>query len=118
MEVINKLIDTKEALVNQFDHDGKQDAGTSGAAGDAGSKYHKRSSEVLAAHGRRPSMFNVEELNAVLDGPSTFHEGGTHTVRECQQFKRAFRAPEDPKRPRGDRYRSSSHHYNNNHHDN
>jgi hypothetical protein len=23
MEVINKLIDTEEALVNQFDHDGK-----------------------------------------------------------------------------------------------
>jgi hypothetical protein len=26
MEVVNKLIDTEEALVNQFDHDGKQDA--------------------------------------------------------------------------------------------
>jgi hypothetical protein len=32
MEVVNKLIDMEEALVNQFDHDGKQDAGTSGAA--------------------------------------------------------------------------------------
>jgi hypothetical protein len=32
MEVINKLIDTEEALVNQFDHDGKQDAGTSGTS--------------------------------------------------------------------------------------
>jgi hypothetical protein len=28
-------------LVNQFDHDGKQDADTSGTAGDAGSKFHK-----------------------------------------------------------------------------
>jgi hypothetical protein len=28
MEVVNKLIDTEEALVNQFDHEGKQDAGT------------------------------------------------------------------------------------------
>jgi hypothetical protein len=53
----------------------------------------------------------------VLDGPCTFHEGGTHTVRECQQFKRAFRAPEDPKRPRGDGDRSSSHRYSNNHRD-
>jgi hypothetical protein len=35
----------------------------------------------------------------VLDSPCTFHKGGTHTVRECQQFKRAFRTPEDPKRP-------------------
>jgi hypothetical protein len=62
-------------------------------------------------------MFNVEEFNAVLDSPSTFHEGGTHTVRKCQQFKRAFRTPEDPKRPRSDGDRSSSHHDNNNHRD-
>jgi hypothetical protein len=53
---------------------------------------------VLAADGRRPSTFNVEEFNAVLDNPCTFHEGGTHTVRGCQQFKRAFHTPEDPKR--------------------
>jgi hypothetical protein len=52
MEVINKLIDTEEALVNQFDHDSKQDAGTSGAAGDSSSKFCKRPSEVLAADGR------------------------------------------------------------------
>jgi hypothetical protein len=50
----------------------------------------------------------------VLDSPCTFHEGGTHTVCKCQQFKRAFRAPEDPKRPINDRDRSSSHRYNNN----
>jgi hypothetical protein len=43
------------------------------------------------------STFDVDEFNAVLDSPCTFHEGGTHTVRECQQFKRAFRTPEDPK---------------------
>jgi hypothetical protein len=83
MEVVNKLIDREDALVNQFDHDGKQDTGTPGTAGDVGSKFRKRSSEVLAADGRRPSTFNVEEFNAVLDGPCTFHEGGTHTVHEC-----------------------------------
>jgi hypothetical protein len=49
----------------------------------------------------------------VLDGPYTFHEGGTHTVRECQQFKRAFRVLGDPKRPRGNGDRSSSRRYNN-----
>jgi hypothetical protein len=52
MEVVNKLIDTKEALVNQLNHDGKQNAGTSGAAGDFSSMFHKRPSEVLAADGR------------------------------------------------------------------
>jgi hypothetical protein len=114
MEVVNKLIDTEEALVNQFDHDGKQDAGTSGAAGDSGSKFRKRPSEVLAADGRGPSTFNVEEFNVVLNSPCSFHEGGTHTVRECQQFKRVFRTPEDPKRPRSNGDRSSSRRYNNN----
>jgi hypothetical protein len=39
MEVLNKLIDTEEALVNQFDHDSKQVVGTPGTAGDAGSKF-------------------------------------------------------------------------------
>jgi hypothetical protein len=52
MEVVNKLIDAEEALVNQFDHDDKQDASTSGAAGDSSSKFHKRPSKVLAAYGR------------------------------------------------------------------
>jgi hypothetical protein len=89
-------------LVNQFDHDGKQDAGTSSAAGDSSSKFHKRPSEVLAADGRRTSTFNVEEFNAVLDSPCTFHEGGTRTVCECQQFKRAFCTPDDPKQSRGE----------------
>jgi hypothetical protein len=117
MEFVNTLIDTEEALVNQFDHDGKQDAGTSGAAGDSNSKFRKRTSEVLAADGCRPSTFNVEEFNAVLDSPSTFHEGGTHIVRECQQFKRVLRAPEDPKQPRSDGDMLSLCLYNNNHRD-
>jgi hypothetical protein len=52
MEVVNMLIDTEEALVNQFDHDGKQDAGISGAAGDSSSKFCKQPSEVLAVDGR------------------------------------------------------------------
>jgi hypothetical protein len=51
MEVVNKLTDTEKALVNQFDHDGKQDADTPDTAGDVGSKFRKRSSEVLAADG-------------------------------------------------------------------
>jgi hypothetical protein len=42
MDVVNKLIDTDEALVNQFDRDGKQDTGSSGAARDSSSKFRKR----------------------------------------------------------------------------
>jgi hypothetical protein len=48
MEVVNKLIDINEALVNQFDYDAKRDAGTSSTAGDSSSKLHKRPSEVFA----------------------------------------------------------------------
>jgi hypothetical protein len=114
MEVVNKLIDTNEAQVNQIDSDTKRDIGTSGAATDPSSKLRKWPSDVLVVEGRRPSTFNVDELNAVLDSPCTFHEGDTHTVLECSQFKRAFRTPEDPKRPRDDGDRSSSCRYNNN----
>jgi hypothetical protein len=52
MEVVNKIIDTDEALVNQFDSDAKRDAGTSVAATDLGSKLRKRPFEVLTADGR------------------------------------------------------------------
>jgi hypothetical protein len=114
MEVVNKLIDTDEVLVNQFDSDAKCDAGTSVIATDLGSKLRKRPSEVLAADGWRPSMFNVDEFNTELDSPCMFHEEATHTVRECQQRKRAFRMPKDPKRSKSDDDRSSSRRYNNN----
>jgi hypothetical protein len=51
MGVFNKLIDTDEAMVNQFDADTGRNAGTSGTVGDSGSKLSKRPSEVLAAEG-------------------------------------------------------------------
>jgi hypothetical protein len=50
---------------------------------------------VAEAH--QPSTFNVDEFNAALDSPCAFHEGATHTVRKCSQFKRAFRTPEETK---------------------
>jgi hypothetical protein len=51
MEVMNKLTDTEKTLVNQFDHDSKQNAGTFGVTGDSNSKFRKRPSEVLAEDG-------------------------------------------------------------------
>jgi hypothetical protein len=55
MEVVNKLIYANEALVNQFDSDAKRDARTSSVATNPRSKLRKRTSEVLAMEGRRPS---------------------------------------------------------------
>jgi hypothetical protein len=56
-------------------------------------------------------MFNIKEFNAMLDSPCMFHKGATYTIRECSQFKTAFRILEVPKRPRGDGDRSSSRRY-------
>jgi hypothetical protein len=44
MGVVNKLIDTDEAMVNQFDYDAKRDVGTSSTPGDSSSKPRKRPS--------------------------------------------------------------------------
>jgi hypothetical protein len=52
VEVVNKLIDADEALVNQFDSDAKCDTGTSAPTTDLGSKLCKQPSEVLAADKR------------------------------------------------------------------
>jgi hypothetical protein len=93
MDVINKLIDTDEPLVNQLDSDTKRDTGTSGTPGDSSSNLRKRPSEVLVVEAHQPSTFNVNEFNAVLDSPYAFHEEATHTVRECSQLKRVFVEP-------------------------
>jgi hypothetical protein len=115
MEVMNKLIDTDEALVNQLDSDAKRNVGTSGTASDPSSKLRKWPSEVLTIEGHQPSTFNAEEFNEVLDSPSTSHVGATHTVHKCSQIMRVFCTLEVLKRPRGDGDRSSSRRYNNNH---
>jgi hypothetical protein len=41
MEVVNKLINTEEALVNKFYSDTKHDVGASSAVGDSSSKFRK-----------------------------------------------------------------------------
>jgi hypothetical protein len=48
MEVVNKLINTDEALVNQFDSDAKRNVETFATTIDLSSKLSKRPSEVLA----------------------------------------------------------------------
>jgi NDP-sugar pyrophosphorylase family protein len=48
MEVVNKLINTDKALVNQFDSDAKRNVETFATMIDLSSKLSKRPSEVLA----------------------------------------------------------------------
>jgi hypothetical protein len=73
MDVVNMLINTDKAMVNQFDYNIGRDTGTSDTTGDSSSKLHKRPFEVLATEGRRPSMFNLKEFNVALDSPCGFH---------------------------------------------
>jgi hypothetical protein len=42
-------------------------------------------------------MFNHEEFNAALGNTCGFHEGASHTICECSQFKKAFSTSEDYK---------------------
>jgi hypothetical protein len=42
-------------------------------------------------------MFNQEEFNAALGNTCGFHEGASHTICECSQFKKAFSTSEDYK---------------------
>jgi hypothetical protein len=99
MEVVNKLIDTDEAMVNQLDYDIGCDTATSGVIGDSSSKLRKRLSEVLATEGRRPLMFNLEEFNTTLDSPCGFYEGATLPFASARSSRGPL-APKDPKWPR------------------
>jgi hypothetical protein len=81
MEVVNKLIDTDEALVNQFDSDAKRDIGTSGVATDPSSKLHKQPSEVLATDGCRRVQHGAQQPLFVPRGGHSYRPW-VHTIQE------------------------------------
>jgi hypothetical protein len=76
MDIVNKLIDTNKALVNQFDFFAQRDAGTSSTAADSSSKLRKQQSEVFVVERHRPSMFNIDEYNVALDSACNVQRGG------------------------------------------
>jgi hypothetical protein len=93
MEVVNKLINTEEALVNQFDHDGKQDADTSGAAGDSSSKFRKRPSVILTVDGCRPSTFNIEDPTWCWTAPAHSMKGARTQSVSANSSRGRFARP-------------------------
>jgi hypothetical protein len=103
---VDKLVDTQDAVVHNFkgqDHD------------DGGSRSCKRSGEVNASDPPRPSTFLEDDFNMVMDHQCKFHCDARHTMRECEQLKRALGVPSEPKKTNSGNNdeQNSSRHYDN-----
>jgi hypothetical protein len=89
MAHIDKLVDTQDAVRHDFngeDHD------------DGGNRSPKRSVEGYMADPPRPSTFLEGDFNMVMDDQCQFHRDAKHTMRECEQLKRALGVPSDSKK--------------------
>jgi hypothetical protein len=66
----------------------------------------------------RRSSFLEEDSRCTLDDTCQFHQNTKHTMRDCEELKRAIGVPPEPKKTKsgnsGDRFYNSC--YNNNHH--
>jgi hypothetical protein len=73
MAYVNKLINTQDEVMHDFngeDHD------------DGGNRSHKRSGEAYMADPPRPSTFLEGDLNMVMDDQCQFHRDAKHTMSE------------------------------------
>jgi hypothetical protein len=81
MAYADKLVDTQDAVMHDFngeDHD------------EGGNRSRKRSGEAYMADPPRPSTFLEGDFNMVMDDQCQFHRDAKHTMRECEQLKRAL----------------------------
>jgi hypothetical protein len=86
MAYVNKLVDTQEAVMHDFnreDHD------------DEGNRSHKRSGEAYMADPPRPSTFLEGDFIMVMDHQCQFYRDAKHKMRECEQLNRALGVPSD-----------------------
>jgi hypothetical protein len=91
MAYIDKLVDTQDAVMHDFngeDHDHR------------GTRSCKRSGEAYVADPPRPSIFLEGDFNMVMDDQCQFHRDSKHTMRECEQLKRALGVPSTSKKTR------------------
>jgi hypothetical protein len=94
MAYVDKLVDTQDAVMHDFngkDHD------------DRGTRSRKRSNEAYVADPPRPSTFLEGDFNMVMDDQCQFHRDAKHTMRECEQLKRALGVPSTSKKTRSNR---------------
>jgi hypothetical protein len=89
MAYVDKLVDTQDAVMHDFKREDH---------GDGGSRSRKRSGEVYATDPAKPSTFFKGDFNMVMDDQCQFHRDAKHTMRECEQLKRALGVPPDPKK--------------------
>jgi hypothetical protein len=84
MAYVDKLVHTQDVVMHDFngeDHD------------DGGNRSRKRSGEAYVADPPRPSTFLEGDFNMVMDDQCQFHRDAKHTMRECEQLKRALGVP-------------------------
>jgi hypothetical protein len=91
MAYLNKLVDTQDAVMHDFNGEDHDDRGT---------RSRKRSGEAYVADPLRPSAFLEGDFNMVMDDQCQFHCDAKHTMRECEQLKRALGVPSTSKKTR------------------
>jgi hypothetical protein len=90
MAYADKLVDTQDAVMHDFNREDHDDRGT---------RSRKRSSEAYVTDRPRPSTFLEGDFN-VMDDQCQFHRDAKHTMRECEQLKRALGVPSTSKKTR------------------
>jgi hypothetical protein len=91
MTYVDKLVDTQDAVMHDFNREDHDDGGT---------RSRKRSGEAYVADPPKPSTFLEGDFNMVMDDQCQFHRDAKHTMRECEQLKRALGVPFTSKRTR------------------
>jgi hypothetical protein len=86
MAYVDKLVDTQDAVMHDFNGEDHDDGGT---------RSRKRSGEAYMADPPRPSTFLEGDFNMVMDDQCQFHRDAKHTMRECEQLKRALGVSSD-----------------------
>jgi hypothetical protein len=81
MAYVDKLVDTQDAVMHDFNGEDHDDRGT---------RSHKRSGEDYVTDPSRPYTFLEGRFNMVMDDQCQFHRDAKHTMRECEQLKRAL----------------------------
>jgi hypothetical protein len=88
MAYVDKLVDTQDAVMHDFNREDHDDRGT---------RSRKRSGEAYVTDPPRPSTFLEGDFNMVMDDQCQFYRDAKHTMRECEQLKRALGVPSTSK---------------------
>jgi hypothetical protein len=91
MAYVDKLVDTQDVMMHDFNGEDHDDGGT---------RSRKRSGEAYVTDPPRPSTLLEGDFNMVMDDQCQFHRDAKHTMRECEQLKRALGVPSTFKKTR------------------